>query len=166
MIVPPNNLTLVERFVTGVLFMKTKFVPFGVGCLFAFSTAASPAALTSFVIQPARVVWASDQGVENSANLLKRHSRQALLLEPVRPLVLKPGGAPTPKGPIPELTSRGKMAKLHRIASPPPNRTKSTFAFWRNQGHQIREAMNGLNSGDQVHHFEANLFNREQSEPI
>ena len=49
--------------------------------------------LTSFVIQPTRVVWTSEQGVENSANLLKPHSGQAVLSEPVPPLVIKPGGA-------------------------------------------------------------------------
>jgi len=49
--------------------------------------------LTSFMIQPKRIVWASDQGVENSANLLKNHRGQAVLSEPVPPLVMKPGGA-------------------------------------------------------------------------
>lgn len=47
--------------------------------------------LTSFVIQPQRVVWSSDTGVENSANLLKPKSGQAVLKEPEPPLVLKPG---------------------------------------------------------------------------
>jgi hypothetical protein len=49
--------------------------------------------LTSFVIQPKRIVWVSDRGVENSANLLKNHRGQAVLSEPVPPLVIKPGGA-------------------------------------------------------------------------
>ena len=49
--------------------------------------------LTSFVIQPTRIVWSSDQGVENAKNLLKPHAGQALLNEPLPPLVLKPGGA-------------------------------------------------------------------------
>ena len=49
--------------------------------------------LTSFVIQPKRIVWASDQGVENSANLLKAHRGQAVLSDPIGPLVMKPGGA-------------------------------------------------------------------------
>jgi hypothetical protein len=49
--------------------------------------------LTSFVIQPKRIVWASDRGVENSANLLKNHRGQAVLSEPIPPLVMKPGGA-------------------------------------------------------------------------
>ncbi|MES2660690.1 MAG: alpha-L-rhamnosidase C-terminal domain-containing protein [Verrucomicrobiota bacterium] len=48
--------------------------------------------LTSFVIQPKRIVWKSDQGVANSENLLKPHSGQAVLSEPVPPLVIKPGG--------------------------------------------------------------------------
>jgi hypothetical protein len=54
-------------------------------------TSASKSALTSFVIQPKCVVWKSDQGVSNSENLLKTHSGQAVLIEPVPPLVLKPG---------------------------------------------------------------------------
>jgi len=49
--------------------------------------------LTSFVIQPKRIVWASGQGVENSANLLKNHRGQAVLSEPIPPLVMKPGGS-------------------------------------------------------------------------
>ncbi len=48
--------------------------------------------LTGFVIQPKRIVWKSDQGVANSENLLKPHSGQAVLIEPVPPLVIKPGG--------------------------------------------------------------------------
>ncbi|MEO5913285.1 MAG: alpha-L-rhamnosidase C-terminal domain-containing protein [Luteolibacter sp.] len=47
--------------------------------------------LTSFVIQPKRIVWKSDQGVANSENLLKPHSGQAVLSEPMPPLVIKPG---------------------------------------------------------------------------
>jgi len=47
--------------------------------------------LTSFIIQPKRVVWKTDAGVANSENLLKPHSGQAVLIEPVPPLVLKPG---------------------------------------------------------------------------
>ena len=49
--------------------------------------------LTSFAIQPTRIVWSSDKGVENAKNLLKPHGGQALLNEPLPPLVLKPGGA-------------------------------------------------------------------------
>jgi hypothetical protein len=49
--------------------------------------------LSSFAIQPTRIVWSSAQGVENAANLLKPHSGQAVLSEPLPPLVLKPGGA-------------------------------------------------------------------------
>ena len=59
----------------------------------ALEGVAQKSPLTSFVIQPTRVVWTSDQGVENSANLLKPHSGQAVLSEPVPPLVMKPGGA-------------------------------------------------------------------------
>ena len=47
--------------------------------------------LTSFVIQPKRIVWSSETGVSNSPNLLKPHSGQAVLKEPMPPLVLKPG---------------------------------------------------------------------------
>ncbi len=49
--------------------------------------------LSMFVIQPTRVVWVSAQGVENAKNLLLPHSGQAVLSDPVKPLVLKPGGA-------------------------------------------------------------------------
>ncbi len=49
--------------------------------------------LTSFVIEPKRVVWKSEQGVTHSENLLKPHSGQAVLVEPVPPMVIKPGGA-------------------------------------------------------------------------
>ena len=59
----------------------------------ALEGVAQKSALSSYVIQPTRVVWTSAQGVENSANLLKPHSGQAVLHEPVPPLVLKPGGA-------------------------------------------------------------------------
>lgn len=47
--------------------------------------------LTSFVIQPTCVVWKSDKGVEHAENLLLPHSGQAVLKEPVPPLVIKPG---------------------------------------------------------------------------
>ena len=50
-------------------------------------------ALTSFVIQPKRVVWTSGEGVSNSANLLKPHSGQAVLIEPVPPMVIAPSAA-------------------------------------------------------------------------
>lgn len=55
--------------------------------------AAEKSALSMFVIQPTRVVWATDQGVANAANLIKPHSGQAVLNEPAAPLVLKPGAA-------------------------------------------------------------------------
>ena len=47
--------------------------------------------LTAFVVQPKRIVWTSAEGVSNPENLLKPHSGQAVLVEPVPPLVLKPG---------------------------------------------------------------------------
>lgn len=49
--------------------------------------------LTAFVIESKRVVWKSEQGVTHSENLLKPHSGQAVLVEPVPPMVIKPGGA-------------------------------------------------------------------------
>lgn len=52
---------------------------------------AEKSALTSFVIQPKRIVWTSGKGVGNSENLLKPHSGQAVLIEPVPPLVMQPG---------------------------------------------------------------------------
>ncbi len=59
----------------------------------ALEGVAQKGALSSFAIQPTRIVWTSEQGVENAANLLKPHSGQAVLKEPVPPLVIKPGGA-------------------------------------------------------------------------
>jgi len=59
----------------------------------ALEGVAQKSPLTLFVIQPTRVVWTSDQGVENSANLPRPHSGQAVLSEPVPPVVVKPGGA-------------------------------------------------------------------------
>jgi hypothetical protein len=59
----------------------------------ALENVARKSPLSSFVIQPTRVVWTTDQGVGNAANLLKPHSGQAVLSEPVAPLVMKPGGA-------------------------------------------------------------------------
>jgi hypothetical protein len=47
--------------------------------------------LSSFVIQPVRVVWQSEAGVENAGNLLKPKRGQALLKEIDPPLVLAPG---------------------------------------------------------------------------
>ena len=52
---------------------------------------AEKSALTSFIIQPKRIVWTSGNGVTDSGNLLKPHSGQAVLIEPMPPLVLKPG---------------------------------------------------------------------------
>ena len=47
--------------------------------------------LSTFVVPLKRVVWTSTQGVENSANLLKPKSGQAVLIEPDAPLILQPG---------------------------------------------------------------------------
>ena len=47
--------------------------------------------LSTFVVPLKRVVWTSEQGVENSANLLKPKSGQAVLIEPDAPLILKSG---------------------------------------------------------------------------
>lgn len=49
--------------------------------------------LTSFVVSPKRIVWTSGKEVENSENLLKPHSGQAVLVESTPLLVIKPGGA-------------------------------------------------------------------------
>lgn len=59
----------------------------------AVAKVAEKSALTSFVIQPKRVVWQSASGVADSGNLLKPHSGQAVLVEPVPPMVMKPGSA-------------------------------------------------------------------------
>jgi hypothetical protein len=59
----------------------------------ALEGSAKKSALSSFMIQPTRIVWTTEQGVENSANLLQPHSGQAVLSEPIPPLVIKPGGA-------------------------------------------------------------------------
>lgn len=48
--------------------------------------------LSSFVIQPTRVVWTTEDGVKNAAMLLKPHSGQVVLEEPEPPVVLQPGG--------------------------------------------------------------------------
>ncbi len=47
--------------------------------------------LSSFYIQPTRVIWKSDEGVAHSENLLKPHSGQTVLHEPMPALVLQPG---------------------------------------------------------------------------
>ncbi len=47
-------------------------------------------ALTSYIIQPKRIVWTSGKDVGSSENLLKPHSGQAVLIEPVPPLVMGP----------------------------------------------------------------------------
>ena len=57
----------------------------------SLAAVAEKSPLTGFVIQPKRIVWKSEQGVANSENLLKPHSGQAVLIEPMPPLVIKPG---------------------------------------------------------------------------
>ncbi|NJM37050.1 MAG: alpha-L-rhamnosidase [Akkermansiaceae bacterium] len=52
---------------------------------------AEKSALTNFTIQPKRIVWQSGEGVTNAENLLKPHSGQAVLVEPVPPMIVKPG---------------------------------------------------------------------------
>jgi alpha-L-rhamnosidase len=59
----------------------------------ALEGAAAKSPLSQFAIQPTRVVWTSEKGIENVTNLLKSHSGQAVLSEPLAPAVLKPGGA-------------------------------------------------------------------------
>lgn len=59
----------------------------------AFLESSKKSPLTSYIIQPKRVVWKSEQGVTHSENLLKPHSGQAVLSEPVPPMVIKPGGS-------------------------------------------------------------------------
>lgn len=59
----------------------------------ALPTDAEKSPLTSFVVQPTRIVWTSGADVSHSENLLKPHSGQAVLVEPSPPLVVKPGGA-------------------------------------------------------------------------
>lgn len=54
---------------------------------------AEKSALSMFVVQPERIVWTSPDGVTNSGNLLKPHSGQAVLIEPVPPMTLKPGAS-------------------------------------------------------------------------
>jgi alpha-L-rhamnosidase len=58
----------------------------------ALEAVAEKSPLSSFVIQPTRVVWTSGAEVENSNNLLTPKSGQAVLAEPMPPLVIKPGG--------------------------------------------------------------------------
>lgn len=48
-------------------------------------------ALSTFIIPPTKVVWTSETGVENAENLLKPKSGQVVLVEPLPPLILKPG---------------------------------------------------------------------------
>jgi hypothetical protein len=49
--------------------------------------------LASFIVQPKRIVWASDKGVVNSENLLRPQNGQATLSDPHPPLKLLPGGS-------------------------------------------------------------------------
>ncbi len=45
--------------------------------------------LSTFFVDPTRVVWQSDAGVRNAASLLKPHAGQAVLKEPQPPCVLR-----------------------------------------------------------------------------
>lgn len=54
------------------------------------AASAEKSPLTSFVVAPKRVVWTSGT-VKNAANLIGPRSGQAVLSEPVPPLVMKPG---------------------------------------------------------------------------
>lgn len=73
------------------------FVSFSVALILsAFSrpsqlATAEKSPLTSFVVQPKRVVWKSEGGLQNAANLLQPKSGQAVLVEPAPPLVMLPG---------------------------------------------------------------------------
>ena len=55
--------------------------------------AAEKSPLTSFFIQPKRIVWSSEKGVVNSKNLLQPQNGQATLADPHPPLQLLPGGS-------------------------------------------------------------------------
>ena len=48
-------------------------------------------ALSTFAISPTRIVWSSDKGVKNAANLLKPNIGQAALKSPIEPAVLSAG---------------------------------------------------------------------------
>jgi hypothetical protein len=82
--------------------MKPFVVLLGLCSLLSLPTQALPPALadqakasplTSFVIEPKRIVWKSAAGVTHADNLLKPHSGQAVLVEPVPPMVIRPGAA-------------------------------------------------------------------------
>jgi hypothetical protein len=82
--------------------MKPFFIHLGLCALLSFPSQALPPALadqakasplTSFVVAPKRVVWKSAAGVTHADNLLKPHSGQAVLVEPVPPMVIQPGAA-------------------------------------------------------------------------
>ncbi|MDA0657300.1 MAG: alpha-L-rhamnosidase [Planctomycetota bacterium] len=55
----------------------------------AIATNKSP--LTTFVIQPQRIVWTSDEGVTYAEHLLQPKNGQAVLVEPTQPVQLQPG---------------------------------------------------------------------------
>ncbi len=82
--------------------MKFFYLLAAVNLAVAFACQALPAelaalaqksALTSYLIAPQRIVWQTAQGIENSENLPKPHSGQAVLVEPLPPLIIKPGAA-------------------------------------------------------------------------
>lgn len=55
----------------------------------AVATTKSP--LTTFVVQPQRIVWTSDGGVTYADHLLQPKNGQAVLVEPTQPVQLQPG---------------------------------------------------------------------------
>lgn len=57
----------------------------------ALAEVAVKSPLSSFVIQPKRIVWKTEKGVSNSENLLIPRSGQAVLKEPLPSLIIKPG---------------------------------------------------------------------------
>ena len=57
----------------------------------ALADRAEKNALSQFNLRPLRVVWKSEHGVENEETLLKAATGQAMLTEPMPPLVLRPG---------------------------------------------------------------------------
>jgi alpha-L-rhamnosidase len=60
-------------------------------CLAQLPEGLQKSPLSEFIVPPQRVVWTSEQEVENSANLLKPTSGQAVLNDLQAPLILKPG---------------------------------------------------------------------------
>jgi hypothetical protein len=78
---------VVRMFFCAMLSLPTQALPP------ALAENAKPSPLTSFVVEPKRIVWKSPNGVTHSDNLLQPRSGQAVLVEPVPPMVIKPGAA-------------------------------------------------------------------------